>query len=75
MSPVQSRARTPIRVVANEGHDVADYFPRQQAVGDRSSGTSDSLKRHSRRLSGSGSSVLSIASTMTPLKEAGESSF
>lgn len=75
MSPVQSRARTPIRVVANEGHDVADYFPRQQAGGDRSSGTSDSLKRHSRRLSGSGSSVLSLASTMTPLKEAGESSF
>ncbi|KAG9198597.1 hypothetical protein G6514_009773 [Epicoccum nigrum] len=75
MSPVQSRARTPIRVVANEGHDVADYFPRQHVSGDRSSGTSDSVKRHSRRLSGSGSSVLSIASTMTPLKEAGESSF
>ncbi|KAF2998805.1 hypothetical protein E8E13_001283 [Curvularia kusanoi] len=72
MSPVQSRARTPIRVATSEGHDIADYFPRQQASSDRVISAPDPLKRHSRRLSGSGSSVMSVASTMTPVKEAGE---
>lgn len=73
MSPVQSRARTPNRVVANEGYDVADYFQGQPAGGDRLISTAPELKRHSRRLSGSGSSILSVASsTMAPVKEAGE---
>lgn len=74
MSPVQSRSRTPIRAVANTGYDIGEYFPRQPAMGDRPISTvSDPLKRHGRRLSGSGSSMTSVASSMmTPVKEAGE---
>ena len=74
MSPVQSRARTPNRVVSNERYDNGDYFPRQPTNGDRPiSTTSGSLKRHNRRLSGSGSSVTSAASSiMAPVNEAGE---
>ncbi|KAJ8112276.1 hypothetical protein OPT61_g5319 [Boeremia exigua] len=74
MSPVQSRSRTPNRVVASEGYDIGEYFPKQPATGDRPvSNAPDPLKRHSRRLSGSGSSITSVASSMmTPVKEAGE---
>ncbi|KAH6629335.1 hypothetical protein C7974DRAFT_472153 [Boeremia exigua] len=74
MSPVQSRARTPIRVAANEGYDLSEYFPRQPVIGDRPIGIApDPSKRHSRRLSGSGSSIASVTSSMmTPVKEAGE---
>ncbi len=74
MSPVQSRARTPNRVSGSEGYDVGEYFPHQPATGDRPIGNvSDPLKRHSRKLSGSGSSITSVASSvMTPVKEAGE---
>lgn len=82
MSPVQSRARTPNRVcggAAGEGFDMADYFPRQPVVtpGEKvvapSAAPSEAAKRHSRRLSGSGSSMMSAASSaMTPVKEAGE---
>lgn len=74
MSPVQSRSRTPIRPAANVGYDIGEYFPRQPVAGDRPISTaSDPLKRHSRRLSGSGSSITSAASSlMTPVKEAGE---
>ncbi|KAJ4983547.1 hypothetical protein SVAN01_10963 [Stagonosporopsis vannaccii] len=74
MSPVQSRARTPNRVAANAGYDIGEYFPRQPLLVDRPISTaSDPLKRHSRRLSGSGSSITSAASSMmTPVKEAGE---
>lgn len=74
MSPVQSRARTPNWISASAGCDVGDYFPRQPTTADRSiSAVSDPPKRHGRRLSGSGSSITSIASTvMTPVKEAGE---
>lgn len=74
MSPVQSRARTPNRVITNANYDIGEYFPRQPTAGDRPISTaSDPLKRHSRRLSGSGSSITSIASSMmAPVKEAGE---
>lgn len=74
MSPVQSRARTPNRIAANAGYDIGEYFPRQPSAVDRPISTvSDPLKRHSRRLSGSGSSITSVASSMmTPVKEAGE---
>jgi hypothetical protein len=74
MSPVQSRARTPNRVIANEGYDNGDYFPMQPtSLGRPISTVSDPLKRHSRRLSGSGSSSNSVASSMmAALKEARE---
>ncbi|KAF1926891.1 uncharacterized protein M421DRAFT_422134 [Didymella exigua CBS 183.55] len=73
MSPVQSRARTPNRVVAIEC-DNGDYFPAQPKNGGRPISTaSDPLKRHGRRLSGSGSSITSVASSMmAPVKESGE---
>lgn len=73
MSPVQSRARTPNRVVTNE-YDNGDYFPTQLANSGRPISTaSDPFKRHSRRLSGSGSSITSVASSiMAPVKESGE---
>ena len=63
MSPVQNRARTP-----NE------YFPTQENTHARSISTaSDPLKRHNRRLSGSGSSITSVASSMmAAVEEAGE---
>lgn len=77
MSPVQSRARTPNRVVAGDGYDITDYFPRQPSTPvERAGGpVVDAAKRHGRKLSGSGSgsSMMSAASsTMTPVKEAGE---
>jgi hypothetical protein len=73
MSPVQSRARTPNRVIASE-HDNGDYFPTQPANGGHPINTPfDPLKRHGRRLSGSGSSITSLASSsMAPVKESGE---
>lgn len=73
MSPVQSRSRTPNRVLANE-YDNGEYFPTQPANGGRPISTaSDPLKRHNRKLSGSGSSITSVASSMmTPVKEFGE---
>lgn len=74
MSPVQSRARTPNRVIANEGYDNGDYFPAQSTCNGRSISTaSDPLKRHNRKLSGSGSSINSVASSMmAAVKKAGE---
>ncbi|KAF2623263.1 hypothetical protein BU25DRAFT_350567 [Macroventuria anomochaeta] len=74
MSPVQSRARTPNRVLASEGYNNGDYFPTQPTDGGRPIRTaSDPLKRHNRRLSGSGSSITSAASSMmAAVKETGE---
>lgn len=74
MSPVQSRARTPNRVIANEVYDNGDYFPTQSANGACPISTvSDPLKRHGRRLSGSNSSITSVASSMmASVKESGE---
>jgi hypothetical protein len=73
ISPVQSRARTPNRVLGN-GYDNGEYFPTPPANGGRPTSTaSDPLKRHSRRLSGSGSSITSVASSMmAPVRESGE---
>lgn len=72
MSPVQSRARTPNRATANEGYGSGDYFPTQPSSQARpTSSASDPLKRHNRRLSGSGSSLTSVGS-MAAVKEIGE---
>lgn len=74
MSPVQSRARTPNRVIANEIYYDGDYFPTQSANDGRPISTaSDPMKRHGRRSSGSGSSITSVASSlMAPVKESAE---
>lgn len=74
MSPVQSRARTPNRVTASEAYDNADYFPAQLTNHVRPISTaSDPLRRHNRRLSGSGSSITSVTSSMmAAVEENGE---
>ncbi|KZM18612.1 hypothetical protein ST47_g10218 [Ascochyta rabiei] len=74
MSPVQSRARTPNRFMGNAGPDNEDYFPIQPTNKARLISTvSDPSKRHNRRLSGSASSVSSLASgIMAAVREVGE---
>jgi hypothetical protein len=74
MSPVQSRARTPNRVAANESYHIHDYFPAQTTnIARPVSAVSDPLKRHSRRPSGSGSSMTSMTSSvMAAVNESGE---
>ncbi|KAH7343116.1 hypothetical protein BKA66DRAFT_448242 [Pyrenochaeta sp. MPI-SDFR-AT-0127] len=71
MSPVQSRARTPIRFSIE---DEAGYFPPQSMTSIRPmSSSSDPLKHHKRRKSGSSvSSTGSAAGTMMAVEEAGE---
>lgn len=65
MSPVQSRARTPNRVLSNEGFDNGDYFPMQATNNGRPISTaSDPVKRHNRKSSDSVSSINSVASSM-----------
>lgn len=74
MSPVQSRARTPNRLVVNERYENGEYFPFQPISNARpTSAASDISKRTNRRLSGSASSISSVASgMMAAVKEAGE---
>jgi hypothetical protein len=70
MSPVQSRARTPVRFAVD---DESGYFP-PQPTSQRRGSNSSPVEHHKRRKSGSGSSTPSSASagmTMT-VKEAGE---
>lgn len=60
MSPVQSRARTPVRFVPD---DEYGYFPQQPASNNRRlSYSSETPKQHPRRKSASGSSTSSNAS-------------
>jgi hypothetical protein len=62
MSPVQSRARTPVRFAID---DEADYFPPQSASENRRpSNASDAVKQHKRRKSGS-STTSSASAGMT----------
>lgn len=71
MSPVQSRARTPVRFVID---DESSYFPMQSASNSRRASVgSDHTKHHSRRKSGSGGSMSSNTSggLTTLVKEAG----
>ncbi|KAF1850815.1 uncharacterized protein K460DRAFT_400856 [Cucurbitaria berberidis CBS 394.84] len=68
MSPVQSRARTPVRFAVD---DEGDYFPPQPMSSIRSM-SSDPKKQHKRRKSGSGSSTSSTSGIMMAVKEAGE---
>jgi hypothetical protein len=69
MSPVHSRARTPVRfAVDNED----DYFPPQSSsAAYAASNTSETSSKHKRRKSGSSSSSTSSGIMMT-VKEAGE---
>lgn len=72
MSPVQSRARTPVRFAID---DESGYFPMQPTSNNRRSSVgSDSAKQHKRRKSGSGGSMSSTASggLTTAAKEAGK---
>ncbi|KAF2821045.1 hypothetical protein CC86DRAFT_397556 [Ophiobolus disseminans] len=67
MSPVQSRARTPLSLVVGEGED---YFPPQLLTGVRpSSSASEPAKRHRRKSSSSSSRTSVVAMTA---KEAGD---
>jgi hypothetical protein len=51
MSPVQSRARTPVHFAID---DEADYFlPQSVSENRRPSNVSDAVKQHTRRKSGS----------------------
>ena len=60
MSPVQSRARTPVRFAIE---DESGYFPMQPVSANRRSSVgSDSIKHHKRRKSGSGGSMSSTTS-------------
>jgi len=59
MSPVQSRARTPVRSAVEDG---SGYFPVQPTSNSRRGSASESAKQHNRRKSGSGSSMSSTAS-------------
>jgi hypothetical protein len=69
MSPVHSRARTPVRFAPE---DEEDYFPPQPSTGVRRlSNTSETSKKHKRRKSGSSSSSTS-SGLMMATKEAGE---
>ncbi|KAF2127487.1 hypothetical protein P153DRAFT_295218 [Dothidotthia symphoricarpi CBS 119687] len=69
MSPVQSRARTPVRIAAEDG---GDYFPPQPYSSLRPlSSASEPVKQHHRRKSGSGSSSSSVG-LMMAVKEVGE---
>ncbi|KAF9693374.1 hypothetical protein EKO04_008572 [Ascochyta lentis] len=74
MSPVQSRARTPNRAVGSAEHVNGDYFLIQPMNNTRPISTvSDPSKRHNRRLSGSASSISSVASgMMAAVEEVGE---
>jgi hypothetical protein len=74
MSPVQSRARTPMKHTTDERHGNGDYFPLQPISSIRSmTNASDPSKGHQRRTSGSASSVSSTNSgIMMVVKEAGE---
>jgi hypothetical protein len=76
MSPVQSRARTPMKQTVDDRYGNADYFPLQPLPSSRSaSNISDPSKKHQRRKSGSASSTSSAASgIMMVVKEAGEQS-
>jgi len=71
MSPVQSRARTPVRSAVEDG---SGYFPVQPTSNSRrGSAGSESAKQHNRRKSGSGSSMSSTASGLAiTMKEAGK---
>ncbi|OAL47412.1 hypothetical protein IQ07DRAFT_515588, partial [Pyrenochaeta sp. DS3sAY3a] len=67
MSPVQSRARTPVRFVLD---DDFDYFPPQTTPKARKlSISSDASKHHTRRKSGSGSSTSSPSGIMIAVKK------
>jgi hypothetical protein len=67
-SPVQSRARTPVRVAAE---DEGGYFPPQSSASVRSmASATGSLKSHRRRRSGGSISSVASVGTMTE-KEAG----
>lgn len=69
MSPVQSRARTPVRFAVDEG----DYFPPQTRTNiRRGSNASESSKGHKRRKSESSSGSSTSLGIMIAVKEAGE---
>jgi hypothetical protein len=69
MSPVQSRARTPVRFAAEEEDD---YFPPQPSTSARRmSNASETPKKHKRRKSGSSTSSTS-SGLMMATKEPGE---
>jgi hypothetical protein len=72
MSPVQSRARTPVRFAVD---DESGYFPMQPTSNSRRTSVgSDTAKQHNRRKSGSGGSMSSTASSGLPIavKETGK---
>lgn len=69
MSPVQSRARTPVRFAVDEG----DYFQSQSRTNmRRGSNASESSKTHKRRKSESSSGSSTSPGIMIAVKEAGE---
>jgi hypothetical protein len=71
MSPVQSRARTPVRFAVDD--DEADYFPPQSMLANRRpSNGSDQVKQHMRRKSGGSTSSSASAGKMMAVKEFGE---
>jgi hypothetical protein len=70
MSPVQSRARTPVRFALD---DEAGYFPpHPKLTNRRSSNGSDHVGLHIRRKSGSSASSSTSAGMTIAVKEAGE---
>ena len=70
MSPVQGRARTPVRFALE---DEADYFPPHPTLANRrSSNGSDHVSQHITRKSGGSSSSSTSAGITTAVKEAGE---
>jgi hypothetical protein len=69
MSPVQSRARTPVRFAID---DEADYFPPQSvSENSRPSNASDAVKQHTRRKSGSSASSSASAGMIRAVEAAG----
>jgi hypothetical protein len=70
MSPVQSRARTPVRFAID---DEADYFPSQNTLTNRrTSNGPEAAKQHTRRKSGGSTSGSTSTGTMMAVKESGE---
>jgi hypothetical protein len=74
MSPMQSRARTPMKQMPDERYGNVGYFPPQPLPSARSmSNNSDPSKKHQRRTSGSASSISSATSgIMMAVEEVGE---
>jgi len=73
MSPVQSRARTPMKQMADERYGSVDYFPPQPLPSGHPMSNIPDPSKHRRQKSGSASSTSSAASgLMMAVKEAGE---